>query len=131
MNIEDDVTSSRLRWVVATVPINEVTASIESIVDQHFSRAEAAELSSRHPRTTAGALAAKEALCELYGALSPSQRFNSRDFILQHDERGAQVLFEGPPLVGRGGLRHKPWISVSHTRDHAYGLAMVDEAIGG
>lgn len=111
--------------------IDEVRGSIDSIHDLHFARAEAAELTSRHPRTTAGALAAKEALCELYEAFAPSRHFTSRDFILGHDESGAPVLHSGPALEGRCGSRQGPWISISHTRDQAYGLAVLDEVAGG
>jgi phosphopantetheinyl transferase (holo-ACP synthase) len=103
------------------VAIEPVRAGRAALLEACFSPAEAAELEPRHPRTTAGFLAVKEALRELYRELAPSRAVEARDFVLGHDRRGAPVLLEAPPI----GVAVT--ISLSHTRDHAYGLAVADE----
>lgn len=114
---------SAARAALATVAIGPVRAAAAraALLASCFSPAEAAELAPRHPRTTAGFLAVKDALCELYRELAPTRAVAPRDFVLRHDERGAPVIVEAPPLDAALS------ISLSHTRDHAYGLAVADE----
>lgn len=127
MNVEVTLGGEgELRCVVATIAISEVRAGLEAHRERHFSEREAAELLTKHPRTTAGFLATKQALCELYATASPQQRVSTKDFVLGHDERGAPRLLERPRLEVEGS-RQGPWISISHTRDHAYGLAVMHE----
>jgi hypothetical protein len=114
---------SGARAALAVVAIESLRApeARAALLEACFSPAEAAALGPRHPRTTAGFLAVKDALCELYAELAPSRAVAPRDFVLGHDERGAPVVIEAPPLEAALS------ISLSHTRDHAYGLAVADE----
>jgi phosphopantetheinyl transferase (holo-ACP synthase) len=115
--------SGGARAALATVAIASVrpAEARARLLEACCSPAEAAELAPRHPRTTAGFLAVKDALCELYGELAPTLAVARRDFVLGHDERGAPIVVAAPPLEAALS------ISISHTRDHAYGLAVADE----
>jgi hypothetical protein len=114
--------SRRAHAALATVPIAAAAAHRAELLASHFSPVEAAALGRRPPGTTAGFLAVKAALCELYQGLEPPRAVSALDFVLGHDGRGAPVLLAAPPLPGRVLT-----ISLSHTRDRAYGLAVADE----
>ena len=121
----------RLRSAVAFASVERVRAGGERILREHFTAAEAALLGRRHPRTTAGVLAATEALALVWSATGAARSSAPGDFELTHDERGAPVLVAAPPAAGPRGRVVASWISIAHTRELAYGLAVVDLDPGG
>ena len=108
------------------VSIAEVERDRSAIASQCFSEGEMAELASRRTQTMAGFLALKKALAGLFSSAAGGAGFSERDFILSHDENGAPRLVSCPELPGgRGAL--KVHLSISHTREWAYGLAAYQE----
>jgi phosphopantetheinyl transferase (holo-ACP synthase) len=88
----------------------------ELIEERHFSSGEIAELAGRSVQSVAGFLALKSALAALWadaGAAHPSPR----DFVLSHHSGGAPRIVQAPP--GPANV----FVSISHTRNWAYGLA--------
>ena len=128
-----DATQPGVRCVMASVSIAEVAADRSGILQRSFAPDEARAVAERHPWTTAGLLAAKTALCDLCVELLPGSEFSERSFVLDHDEVGAPRL-----AAILGDLSEARWneadllemlsISISHTRNWAYGYALLDEA---
>jgi len=114
----------RIRTVLESVPINQARAAKEELLASFFTPSEAQELEQRHPQTTAGFLALKRAL---KGLLSHrSQGCTEKDFVLSHGGDGAPILLAGP-----GAARARICLSISHTQQRAYGLAVLQEdAVG-
>ena len=80
-----------------------------------FSEGELEEVAAGGFRTAAGFLAVKRALVKLTGDnIGPSS------FALSHKESGEPVILSAPPGVEIDTFR----ISISHTRDYAYGFAV-------
>lgn len=124
MNAEGQRGGGQLRSAIAVAAIDEVRSDRDRIMDLHFSPEEVVEVKGRHPRTTAGFLAVKEALCALYRDVVPAGRCEATDFTLSHDEQGRPVLVGAPGPIG---APRSTWISIAHTRELAYGLAVFHE----
>ncbi len=121
------------RCVVVAEAIADIAAQRATLLQHHFGPAEIAYQEGRHARTTAGLLAAKRALRELCHQLCPDRAFRESNFRLGHDAAGAPRL--EAILEDLGGERWQEsellemlFISISHTRDWAYGYALLEEA---
>jgi phosphopantetheinyl transferase (holo-ACP synthase) len=108
---------------IAAVEIATIEADRDAFAERELSPAEAAGLRGRRAQSLAGALALKRALAALWAASGRSAVAGSRDFTLARDPRGAPRLVDAPG--GAAGA----CVSISHTREFAYGLAAV-EAVG-
>jgi phosphopantetheinyl transferase (holo-ACP synthase) len=119
------IRARRRRGLVYTfleaVSIAEVEKNRPAIALRSFTAAERAELSGRRAQTMAGFLALKRALVRLASSVYGDASLCEKDFVLAHRANGAPHCLRVPPACA--GVR----VSVSHTRDWAYGLAAVQE----
>jgi phosphopantetheinyl transferase (holo-ACP synthase) len=104
------------------IPIPDVARRRRELLEEHFAPQERREAEALPDRTVAGRLAVKEAtaglLRERGWTISPSA------VILGRGEGGAPLLLGLPAAVGAG---RRILISISHTRDHACGLAVLED----
>jgi phosphopantetheinyl transferase (holo-ACP synthase) len=87
------------------------------IEKRHFSTQELAELAGRPIQSLAGFLALKSALVALWADAGAPAPAVPRDFELAHHPGGAPRIVQAPP--GPADV----FVSISHTRSWAYGLA--------
>jgi phosphopantetheine--protein transferase-like protein len=106
-----------------TIAIEAAASDRARIEEEHFRDAEIADLGNRRVQSLAGALALKRALVALWaeaaGGAAPAR---PRDFGIGHLGSGAPLLVSAPPGLDPARVR----VSISHTREWAYGLAAVD-----
>jgi len=115
-------TGGSTRARLEQVPISAVKEQRDILEAEHLSASETRELSSRGDQTVAGFLAVKRALCELHRETGKTAEVTPRHFVLTHDpETGAPTLAAWPEMDG------PIFVSISHTRDNAYGLAVVED----
>lgn len=110
--------------VLETVAIAEVGREDGKIKEECFAPEELAGLSQRRLQSLAGSLAVKRALQTLYGLLTlpaPPAK-TERSFILSREIHQPPRILAGFNLAGG-----RVWISIAHTRSHAYGLAVWQE----
>jgi len=100
------------------------------VAAQYFCEAELTELATRRPQTMAGFLAVKRALVGLFTPLLATDSLSERDFVLSHDKQGAPCLVT-VPLAGLSDDEYstigEAKLSISHTREAAYGLVAYQE----
>lgn len=112
-----------IRTVIKGVPIDQVAGRRDEYLADCFSQEERRYLCRRHIRSTAGWLALKKAIAELGGKGSDEVDFKE-DIILQ-------CLENGRPRVRQAfsDWHHTQelFVSISHSRTMAYGLASVQE----
>jgi phosphopantetheinyl transferase (holo-ACP synthase) len=112
-----------VRSVLVTVDLEEVHLNREALLHSCFTEDERIELSRRHVRSTAGRLALKRAVRQIVAVgVSPSLR----DIVLGRGPNGRPVLLSlgADPA---GPLPDGLFVSISHTRNTAYGLAVLQE----
>jgi len=116
---------------VGMIPISRVRTGRDEIERRHFSAREIEALATRGPRTVAGFLAAKSALLELCRTVAGRDRVE-RDFELAHDEDGAPriVSITGGPGKADHVLLARLRVSISHSGEYAFGLAVHERARG-
>lgn len=117
------------RCALVEVSVRETAEARGELLARYFRPEEAAALRGRQARSVAGVLAVKRAVCALLGEAT-----EARQVVIGYDERGAPRLISVGSL-SRGdefGTTPSPWISISisHTRDRAYGCAAIDEGAG-
>jgi len=100
-----------------TLQVAAVEAERRGIEAEHFSPAEIAALGGRRAQSVAGALALKQALVRLWAEAGAAAA--PRDFELGHHASGAPRLVAAPAGVALTDVH----VSISHTRQWAYGLA--------
>jgi phosphopantetheinyl transferase (holo-ACP synthase) len=107
-----------IRSVLVSIDIEEVERNRDALLDTHFSPEERAELAARHIRSAAGRLALKRAIL---GLLSDRPRLTEKDIVLNRLPNSPPLLVSAldPP----GNLL----LSISHTGNTAYGLAVLQE----
>ena len=94
-----------------------VAAERRRIEEEHFSPGEIAGLGSRRVQSLAGALALKRALVRVWAGAGTAVA--PRDFEIGHHDNGAPRLVAAPAGVALADV----YVSISHTRQWAYGLA--------
>jgi phosphopantetheinyl transferase (holo-ACP synthase) len=102
-----------------SLPVASIAADRSRVEEEHFTPREIADLGSRRAQSLAGALALKRALVALWEAAGAAAA--PRDFELGHHASGAPRLVAAP----RGVALAEVFVSISHTRQWAYGLAAV------
>ncbi len=108
-------------WV-ARVAIADVEGKREELLAAHFSCEESEHLADRPAQTVAGFLAVKDALCEWVKSTEHGLGVARRDFVLSHNAAGAVEVLRCPHGDPKD-LR----VSVTHTREWAYGLVTHQE----
>lgn len=108
--------------------IAEVERDRAALEERFLDAAERAELQGRRAQSVAGFLALKRALAQLVAGLPGAGAPTERDFLLTHHPNGALRCTLSAELLRRLGTPPRLHLSVSHTRDWAYGLAVREEA---
>jgi len=101
-----------------TLQVAAVEAGRRRIEEEHFSPTEVAAFGRRRAQSVAGALALKRALARLLADTGGAPAA-PRDFELGHHPSGAPLLLAAPAGVALASV----FVSISHTRQWAYGLA--------
>jgi phosphopantetheinyl transferase (holo-ACP synthase) len=103
-----------------TLQVAAVESGRRRIEEEHFSPEEVAAFGKRRAQSVAGALALKRALVRLWAAAGAATAAAApRDFELGHHASGAPRLVAAPEGVALADV----FVSISHTRQWAYGLA--------
>jgi phosphopantetheinyl transferase (holo-ACP synthase) len=102
-----------------TLLVGAVDAGRRRIEEEHFSPREIADLGRRRVQSLAGFLALKRALARLWVDAGAAAALAPRDFELGHHASGAPRLVAAPQGVALADV----FVSISHTRLWAYGLA--------
>lgn len=113
--------------MVEMVDIDEVKNNRRAILDSCFNPEEQNELARRHVRSTAGVLALKQALCSLVYQMT-GQALIKKDFLISRLATGRPVLKSMPAHLSSSSFRYRNlFLSISHSRQTAYGLAVYQE----
>lgn len=118
----------RIHSALEVLSIEEVERERDELAIRHFSPEESAEIAGRRAQTTAGFLAAKRALVRLFAQVDGRETFHERDFVLTHHTNGAPRIVS---LPGDSVPGEAVYVSISHTRRFAYGLAVMEERDSG
>jgi len=109
------------------VDIDQVKNNRQTILDSSFNIAEREKLEKRHIRSTAGVLALKKALCTLTHQIT-GKVLNEKDFLISRSAAGAPILQSLPDQVRHLSFQNKNvFLSISHSKQTAYGLAVYQE----
>jgi holo-[acyl-carrier-protein] synthase len=107
------------------VSLASVKRAKSDLVRRNFSPRKTEKLNSAPLQTIAGVIALKKALVKMITAVC-GKRMSGKDIVLSHDKNGAPRLIAMPEIAGVGMPDKKNIrISVSHTKTHAYGLAVL------
>jgi phosphopantetheinyl transferase (holo-ACP synthase) len=112
-----------IRSVLVTLDIKEVQH--DPLLDTYFSAQEQVELSTRHIRSTVGSLALKRAVLHLLSK-GKDDVLTEKDIVLGRRPNDRPVLLLLPDHPG-AALSNSLFLSISHTRSTAYGLAALQE----
>jgi len=114
--------------VVEMVNIAEVWENRRAILDSSFDQAEEEELAERHIRSTAGVLALKKAIRTLIH-LKTGHYLHEKNLLISRLPTGGPILksVANPPKLSSFEWR-KLFLSISHSRQTAYGLAVYQGA---
>ena len=94
---------------------------------RNFSPKETGRLINAPLQTIAGMIALKRAMVKMIAAVC-GQRMSGKNIVLSHDKNGAPRLVVLPQKAGTGMPDKKNIrISVSHSKTHAYGLAVISQ----
>jgi phosphopantetheinyl transferase (holo-ACP synthase) len=105
----------------------------ERFAAEHCSAAEQAALGGRHVQSLAGAIALKAALVDLLSSLFPDVELSRRQVELGHEPDGAPEIRSLPVALPTlpDGTPAKLYISITHTKEHAIGLAVLELPLEG
>ena len=113
----------RITSAVARQPIREVERQRDDVESWWLGDIEREAMSRRHVQSLAGIVAAKKAIIRLAG--EPPCDTGPADIRIGHDERGAPVV-EALPANLASRLPGKLHVSITHTREFAWGLAVLE-----
>ncbi len=118
----------RIYSQVERIAMADVAAQRDLFEAQYLTEAEIEATANRHVQTVAGFVAVKRALCTLYARLGLG-KWSERDFVLTHTANGAPTIISCPPCRHdeSGAPALGLHISIAHTKQHAYGLAVYQE----
>lgn len=115
---------NHITTVISSMAIAEIEENLTHIHSEHFNDNEIEELSKRHVRSTAGWLVLKQALCRLAGELQLAQ-LTEKDFSLKRTQSGRPYIDDiNVSSREKQELLEKLFVSISHTRTTAYGMAV-------
>lgn len=113
-----------LTTVISSIAIAEIEENMDQILLSFFNDNEVKELSKRHVRSTAGWVVLKQSLCKLLKQLQVAQ-LTEKDFSLKRTNTGRPYIDDiNLPSTDKLELLDKLFISISHTRTTAYGMAV-------
>jgi hypothetical protein len=112
--------SRSIKSVLVSIDIEEVRGNLDSLLDACFSTEEQMELGTRHIRSTAGRLALKRAVLHLLSDRK-GRIPTEKDIVLGRLPNGRPVLVSMPDPP------KNLFLSISHTRSTAHGLAVFQE----
>lgn len=117
------MTGGTLHSVLVTLDIREVAG--DPLLETYFTPEERAQLRPRHIRSTAGSLALKRAVLQLLSN-GKDGILVEKDIVLSLRPKAGPVLLS---LSDRSGdvLPGTLFLSISHTKSTAYGLAVLQE----
>jgi phosphopantetheinyl transferase (holo-ACP synthase) len=116
-------TTTTIRSVLVTLDIREVQG--DPLLETYFSAGEQAELRNRHIRSTAGSLALKRAVAQLLSN-GKDGILVERDIVLGCPRNDRPILLSLPDRPS-SSLSNTLFLSISHTKSTAYGLAVLKE----
>lgn len=117
--------NKKLTTVITSIDIAEVEENLTHIHSINFSDNEVEELSKRHVRSTAGWLVLKQALCKLLEQTQIAQ-VTEKDFYLKRTQSGRPYIEDiNITPTKKLELLERLFISISHTKTTAYGLAVL------
>lgn len=115
---------NHITTVIGSMSIAEIEANLTHIHSEYFNDNEIEELSKRHVRSTAGWLVLKQALCRLLGQLHLAQ-VTEKDFSLKRTQSGRPYIETiNISSIAQQDLLERIFVSISHTRTTAYGMAV-------
>jgi holo-[acyl-carrier-protein] synthase len=112
-----------VRTFVESLDIGVIASRREQVLGRYFQRSEIAALKGVPDQTVVGHLALKRAARRLLQAIGVGDEVGEQEIAVEKNERGAPRLVF-PAKIERlmGGAVSG---SVSHTRDNAYGMAVI------
>ena len=117
----------RQTTVVVAITIEEVEKECEHILSTSFTAAEKNALAPRHIRSTAGWFVLKKALCRLLDQLNIAH-LSELDFSLVRSETGRPCIENiNIDSIDEKKLTQQLFVSITHTRTTAYGMAVYQE----
>jgi phosphopantetheinyl transferase (holo-ACP synthase) len=119
---------SRVCSFLESASIAETRRTLAVVLARDFSPAEANSLRAGPVQTVAGFLALKRAVIAAARALSPDTELREREVVLRHDASGAPRLLRVPARLEKKVQRRRLFVSISHTRETAWGLVSYQEA---
>lgn len=110
--------------VLSSITIAEVEEGGENLLQSSFALTERNYLVKRHIRSTAGWLALKKSLIQLFE--------NTQNHVLSERDIVLRCLSDGRPIIVKmDGAVNLPsnnlFVSISHSRTTAYGLTVLQE----
>ncbi len=119
--------------ITEQVSIDTFKHEFTTLRDSCFNDEELQELEERPLQSKAGVYAIKKALVNLYKTLLKAEQVTEKMFIISHKKNGAPRIKKAPniPKSLNRFSKKNIHISISHNRDHAYGLAAIQENMYG
>ncbi|MCJ7601696.1 MAG: hypothetical protein MUO63_09375 [Desulfobulbaceae bacterium] len=114
-----------IRSVLVTLDIVEVQCNREAFLDAFFCTEEREELKTRNVRSTAGRLALKRAVLHLLSE-GKDRVLTEKAIVLGRQPNGRPALLSAGDRP-TGSLSNNLFLSISHTKSTAYGLAVLQE----
>jgi phosphopantetheinyl transferase (holo-ACP synthase) len=113
---------------IAQCSIRDLAAARQATVEACLSAAERASLGGAPARRLAGVMAVKRAVLEVArgGGATNADGYAERDVQIGHAADGAPRLDAVPLPLREAFGQHRIHISISHTGDHAFGLAVFE-----
>lgn len=109
------------------VPLAGVKRARSGIMRRNFSPTETDRLKNVPLQSIAGMLALKKAVAKMAADVC-GVRMSGKEFVLSNDKNGAPRLVALPAKSGVGMPDKKDIrISISHSKTHAYGLAVLQQ----
>lgn len=115
----------RIMSQLYTLPLATFREKKEELFNSYFTEAEIDHLKERPLQTVVGFIALKNALIQLIQSAYPQVSLHEKDIRLGHSPKGAPLVVE---IKGLGDQYNRPpiYLSLSHTRKHVYGLAVME-----
>lgn len=119
-----EATAGRVDAVLERLALGEAERDRDGLAARCLTAEEANEVAPRRLQTLSGFLALKRALCRLFSRVLGCPSPRETDFVLTHRPDGAPSLVRAPAHPDG-----RIFVSISHTRACAYGLAIFQESL--
>jgi phosphopantetheinyl transferase (holo-ACP synthase) len=115
-----------------TVHLFAEIVAVEDVRDDRaawLSQEEELGLAGKPAMSAAGFVALKRAILRLLLHVAPDLKLGAKDIVLGHAGNGAPVILSTPSIPGRcaAALARRTRVSISHTKTHGCGLAVLEE----